>query len=339
MDLNILWFVLIAILYVGYFVLEGFDFGVGILLPFIGRTDSQRRMVINTIGPHWDGNEVYLITAGGATFAAFPQWYATLFSGFYLPFFLMLVGLILRGVALEFRSKDENKVWRAIWDWAIFGGSLIPAFLWGVALTNFIIGVPIDASMNYAGAGFWELLSPFTLLGGVLAVGLFTLHGAVFLSLKTAPDFAEKVRMLAWRLWIPILCVLVAFIISAYFATDTVFRLGINPGLLLISAVLALVLVGYFLRNKRTGWAFILTSLSILLITVTLFLNLYPHVMISNLNPAWSLDIYNAASSQYTLRVMSIVALIFIPLVLVYQGWTYWVLRRRVTEKAEDLHY
>jgi len=339
MDLNTLWFVLIAILYVGYFVLEGFDFGVGILLPFIGRTDSQRRMVINTIGPHWDGNEVYLITAGGATFAAFPQWYATLFSGFYLPLFLMLVGLILRGVALEFRSKDENKVWRAFWDWAIFAGSLIPAFLWGVALTNFLKGVPIDASMNYTGAGFWELLSPYALLGGVLAVGLFTLHGAVFLSLKTSPDFAENVRRLAWRLWIPVLCVLVAFIITTYFATDIAFRLGINPGPVPISAVLALVLVGYFIRNKWTGWAFILTSLSILMITVTLFLNLYPQVMISSLNPAWSLDIYNAASSQYTLRVMSFVALIFVPLVLVYQGWTYWVFRRRVTEKPEDLHY
>lgn len=339
MDLNTLWFILIATLYVGYFVLEGFDFGVGILLPFVAKSDSRRRMVINTIGPHWDGNEVYLITAGGATFAAFPDWYATLFSGFYLPLFLMLMALILRGVALEFRSKDENPKWRAFWDWAIFGGSLLPAFLWGVAFTNFVKGVPIDAVMNYAGPGFWELLSPFALIGGVLAVGLFILHGALYLSLKTEHEFAEGMRQLAGKAWIPVLVILVLSMSVAFLSTDISFQFGINPSPAAIVALIALAVAGYFIKVKKNGWAFGMTALTILLLVAALFLEMYPRVLISSLNPAWSLDIYNASSSPYTLKVMSIVALIFVPLVLIYQGWTYWLFRKRITQKTEDLHY
>jgi len=219
MDLNTLWFILIAVLYIGFFVLEGFDFDVGILLPFLGRNYQQRRTIINTIGPHWDCNEVWLLTAGGATFAAFPQWYATLFSGFYLPLFLLLVGLIVRGVAFEFRSKDDAAWWRNLWDACIFIGSLLPALLLGVAFANLVHGVPIDAEMNYVG-GFFNLLNPYALLGGVSAVLLFALHGAIFLTLKTTGEIEQRAQQIAQRLWLPVVAVLLIFIVSTAFATD-----------------------------------------------------------------------------------------------------------------------
>jgi len=338
MELNVLWFILIAVLYIGYFVLEGFDFGVGILLPFLGKTDTKRRVIINTVGPHWDGNEVWLLTAGGATFAAFPQWYATLFSGFYLPLFLMLIALIVRGVAFEFRSKDDNPRWRALWDWAIFFGSLVPALLWGVAFTNFIKGVPIDANMMYAG-GFWNLLNPFALLGGAVSVLAFTVYGAIFLTLKTDGEITEPARKIASQLWLPMMIVLLAYTIVMYFSTDILTKLGVNPGPIPIFTVIALLTAGWFLRQKRDGWAFIFMASAIVLAVTTVFMILFPRVLVSSLNPAFSLTITNSSSSPYTLRVMSIVALIFVPIVLAYQGWTYWVFRKRVSSKAEDLHY
>lgn len=337
MDLNTLWFILVGVLYIGYFVLEGFDMGVGILLPFLGTSDRKRRAIINTIGPHWDGNEVWLLTAGGATFAAFPNWYATLFSGFYLPLFLILIALIVRGVAFEFRSKDENPRWRSLWDGCIFGGSAVPALLWGVAFANFVRGVPIDSQMMYVG-GFWNLLNPFALLGGLVSLTGFTLYGAIFLSLKTSDDLMSSAQATAWKLWIPTQVVLVAFIVASYFATDVVQRLGINPGPVPIGAALALLGAGYFIYVRRSGWAFFLAALTILLSVTTIFMELFPRVMVSSLNPDWSLTIYNASSSPYTLRIMTIVALIFTPLVLVYQGWTYWIFRKRVSEK-DNLHY
>ena len=334
MDFNTLWFILIVVLFTGYFVLEGFDFGVGILLPFLGKDDRTRRMIINTIGPHWDGNEVWLLTAGGAIFAAFPNWYATLFSGFYLALFLMLLALIVRGVAFEFRSKDENPKWRALWDWCIFIGSLVPALLWGVALANIVRGVPIDAEMNYVG-GFFNLLNWYALLGGLTSLVGFTLHGAIFLSLKTTGDLQERSHILAFRLWIPAVVLLLAFGVSTYFVTDILEKLGVNPGVVPILAGVALLLAGYFLRIKRAGWAFAMTSLSIATTTITLFMILFPRVMISSLNPVWSLTIYNASSSEYTLKVMTIVALIFVPIVLIYQGWTYYVFRKRLTAESK----
>ncbi|MFN2152607.1 MAG: cytochrome d ubiquinol oxidase subunit II [Anaerolineales bacterium] len=334
MDFNTLWFILIVVLFTGYFVLEGFDFGVGILLPFLGKDDRTRRMIINTIGPHWDGNEVWLLTAGGAIFAAFPNWYATLFSGFYLALFLMLLALIVRGVAFEFRSKDENPKWRALWDWCIFIGSLVPALLWGVALANIVRGVPIDAEMNYVG-GFFNLLNWYALLGGLTSLVGFTLHGAIFLSLKTTGDLQERSHILALRLWIPAVVLLLAFGVSTYFVTDILEKLGVNPGVVPILAGVALLLAGYFLRIKRAGWAFAMTSLSIATTTITLFMILFPRVMISSLNPVWSLTIYNASSSEYTLKVMTIVALIFVPIVLIYQGWTYYVFRKRLTAESK----
>jgi cytochrome d ubiquinol oxidase subunit II len=334
MDFNTLWFILIVVLFTGYFVLEGFDFGVGILLPFLGKDDRTRRMIINTIGPHWDGNEVWLLTAGGAIFAAFPNWYATLFSGFYLALFLMLLALIVRGVAFEFRSKDENPKWRALWDWCIFIGSLVPALLWGVALANIVRGVPIDAEMNYVG-GFFNLLNWYALLGGLTSLVGFTLHGAIFLSLKTTGDLQERSHILALRLWIPAVVLLLAFGVSTYFVTDILEKLGVNPGVVPILAGVALLLAGYFLRIKRAGWAFAMTSLSIATTTITLFMILFPRVMVSSLNPVWSLTIYNASSSEYTLKVMTIVALIFVPIVLIYQGWTYYVFRKRLTAESK----
>lgn len=337
MDLNTLWFILIAVLYIGFFVLEGFDMGVGILLPVLGKDDRTRRMIINTIGPHWDGNEVWLITAGGATFAAFPHWYATLFSGFYLPLFLILLALIVRGVAFEFRSKDDHLRWRSLWDWAIFFGSLIPAFLFGVAFTNFIRGVPIDETMMYVG-GFWNLLNPFALLGGLVAVTGFTLHGAIFLSLKTDGDLRKAAEDAAWKAWPAAVITMVLYTVGMYFLTDILQQLGINPGPVPVGAGIALLAAGYLIYIRRSGWAFFLTSLAIVFATTTIFLVLYPRVLVSSLDPAYSLTIYNASSSPYTLRIMSIIALIFVPIVLAYQAWTYWIFRKRVGGQSE-LHY
>lgn len=338
MDLNTLWFILVAVLYTGFFILEGFDFGVGILLLVLGKDDTERRVIINTIGPHWDGNEVWLLTAGGATFAAFPHWYATMFSGFYLPFFLLLVGLIVRGVAFEFRSKREETVWRKRWDLAIFVGSLVPALLLGVAFSNLARGVPIDAEMMYVG-GFWNLLNPYSLLGGITAVVIFMLHGAVFLSLKTMGELKERAQGFAQKLWLWAVIAFVGFAVYSYVETDLLLSLGVNPGLIPMIAVVALVLVRIFISRELYGWAFGMTATTIAATIITLFMIMFPRVMISSLNPAWSLTIYNASSSEYTLKVMSIVALIFVPIVLAYQGWTYWAFRKRVQADPEQLEY
>jgi cytochrome d ubiquinol oxidase subunit II len=338
MDLSILWFILIAVLYIGFFLLEGFDFGVGILLPFLGKDDTKRRVIINTIGPHWDGNEVWLLTAGGATFAAFPNWYATLFSGFYLALFLLLLALIVRGVALEFRSKDDNPRWRALWDWCIFIGSLVPALLLGVVFANLLRGVPINANQQYVGS-FFDLLNPFALLGGVASLLTFTLYGALFLTLKTTGELLTAAQNGARRIWPFAALALLIYFGSMYWATDIVSRLGVNPGVVPIAMIAVILAAGWFIRQKRTGWAFILTALTILLSNTTIFLVLFPRVMVSSLDPAWSLTIHNASSSPYTLTVMTVIALFFTPIVLLYQGWTYWVFRQRIQAKPDGLTY
>ncbi len=338
MDLNIIWFILIAVLYSGFFLLEGFDYGVGILLPFLGQDDVKRRALINTIGPFWDGNEVWLLTAGGATFAAFPNWYATLFSGFYLALFLLLLALIVRGVAFEFRSKDQNPRWRNIWDWCIFAGSLIPALLLGVAFADLIGGVPIDGKMQFVG-NFFDLVKPYALLGGITSVLTFTLYGAIFLSLKTTGDLAKGAQRLAQRLWIFAVVALFLYFGATYFATDILTHLGVNPGVVPIGMLVVSLVAGYFVHKKMMGWAFIMMALTILLSTLTTFLILFPRVMVSSINPDYSLTIYNASSTPYTLTVMTIIALIFTPIVLAYQAWTYWVFRKRVEAKPEGLTY
>jgi cytochrome d ubiquinol oxidase subunit II len=289
--------------------------------------------MINTIGPHWDGNEVWLLTAGGATFAAFPNWYATLFSGFYLPLFLLLLFLIARGVAFEFRSKREDPRWRSLWDWCIFFGSGVPALLLGVALANMVRGVPIDGDMNYVG-GFFNLLNPYALLAGVTSVLVFMLYGAVFLSLKTSGPIMERAHAAAQRLWIPAILALLALLVATYFSTDVLERLGVNPGVIPLTGIVAILLSGYFIRKNMNGWAFVMIALTIAVTVTTLFMILYPRVMVSSLDPAYSLTIYNASSSPYTLRVMTVVAVIFVPIVLLYQAWSYWIFRKRLTAES-----
>ncbi len=334
MDLNTVWFTLVAVLFIGFFFLEGFDYGVGVLHPFMSKDDKKRRVTINSIGTFWDGNEVWVLTAGGAMFAAFPHWYATMFSGFYIALTLMLLALIVRGVSFEFRSKDKNPAWRSLWDWMLFAGSAIPALLWGVAVANLIRGVPIDENMNYVG-GFFNLLNPYALLGGLMTLSLFTFHGAIFLNLKTTDDIKEKARSIGMKLWLPTVVIVLAFVVASYFATDMFTRRGLDPGAPPVIAAVALLLSGWFLKKDKAGWAFIMTGLTLAFAVITVFIGLFPRVMVSSLNEAYSLTIYNASSSPYTLKVMTIVAVIFVPIVLVYQSWTYWVFRKRVSVDSE----
>lgn len=335
--LETVWFIIITVLFVGFFFLEGFDFGVGMLTPILGKSDTERRVLINTIGPVWDGNEVWLITAGGAMFAAYPGWYASLFSGFYLALFLMLLALIGRGVAFEFRSKLEHPNWRKVWDWVIFTGSLLPPLLWGVALANLLRGVPIDANQNYIG-GFWDLISLYSVVAGASIVLLFLLHGALYLSLKTVGELRVRARLFANRIGAWASLVLLLFVVLSYLETDMFTRNGIVPGTVPMMAGLALLSVHFFLKAERDGWAFIMTGMTIMLSTVTVFMSLYPRVMISSLNPEWTLTIYNTSSNEYTLKVMTIVALTTVPFVIAYQVWTYWVFRKRV-QATDHLDY
>jgi len=338
MTLNTLWFIFIAVLYAGFFVLEGFDFGVGILLPFLGKIDLQRRTIINTIGPHWDGNEVWLIAAGGATFAAFPNWYATLFSGFYLPLFFILIGLIIRGVAFEFRGKDDNPRWRSLWDWCIFAGSLLPAILFPIAFSNLIRGVPINANMEYVG-GFFNLLNPFALLAALVGILLIILHGASFLSLKLSGEIEDQAKDIIRSLWLLVVLLLLIFLVTSFLATDARQHLSIQSILFSILGLAAISACGYFLRKEQFGRVFIMSCLTVALFILTIFTHLYPRVMVSSLNPEWSLTIQNAASSPYTLKLMSIVTLILLPFVILYQAWTYWVFRKRVSGEPDKLTY
>jgi len=336
--LQTIWFILIAILWVGFFFLEGFDFGVGMLLPFLGKNDMERRTIINTIGPHWDGNEVWLLTAGGATFAAFPHWYATLFSGFYIALFLLVVGLIVRGVAFEFRSKDTNPHWRTFWDWCIFAGSAIPSLLLGVAFSNMVIGVPIDANKMFTG-NFLTLLNPIGLIGGLSLVAVFLFHGINFLNLKLSGDLLERTKRLSPNLWI----LSFVFLSSLMVSTLSISKSYAQHGFLIIIpplvSFLALLAAGFLLKKKHEGWVFALTGLSVLLIPSTFFSIMFPRVMISNTSPNYSLTIFNASSSVNTLNVMSVVALIFIPLILGYQIWSYWIFRKRLESKTDKLTY
>lgn len=328
MELTSVWFILIAVLWIGYFVLEGFDFGVGILTRVLARGDVERRVLLNTIGPVWDGNEVWLLVAGGATFAAFPEWYATLFSGFYLPLFLILVALIFRNVAFEYRGKREDPRWQRWWDHAIFFGSLLPALLWGVAFGNIVRGVPIDASKDYVG-GFFNLLNPYALLFGLVTLALFVTHGATFTALKTAGDIRRRARRLAFGSG------LVAAVLAVGFLSWTLGIRSDAPLLMWFTALAvlaALALVGALiaLRVGREGWAFTGTALTIGLAVAGLFVALFPEVMPSTLDPAFSLTTTSAASTDYTLTIMTWVAAIFTPIVLGYQAWSFVVFRRRI---------
>jgi cytochrome d ubiquinol oxidase subunit II len=341
--LQTLWFILIAVLWIGFYFLEGFDFGVGMLLPFLGKKDEERRAIINSIGSVWDGNEVWLLTAGGATFAAFPNWYATMFSGFYLPLFLLLVGLIIRGVSFEYRSKNPDPKWRNRFDWMIAIGSFMASLLLGTAFANLAKGVPIDANMNYASPNgivtTLGLLNPYGLIGGLATVIVFLLHGANFLGLKLEGELRERVHAFAKKLYGAAAVITTLLLVATYIYTDIRTKLGINPGVMPIASYAALLVTIFFINRRMEGWAFIMTALHIVLTQVTFFMLMFPRVMISSLNPDWSLTIYNASSSQYTLTVMSIVALIFVPIVLAYQGWTYYMFRKRISTDKKTLVY
>jgi cytochrome d ubiquinol oxidase subunit II len=324
MELTTVWFALIAVLWMGYFALEGFDFGVGMLLPVLGRTDTERRVLINTIGPVWDGNEVWVLVAGGATFAAFPEWYATLFSGFYLPLLLILVALIVRGLAFEYRAKRDDARWRARWDAAIIVGSFVPALLWGVAFANILRGVPIDADKEYVG-GFFNLLTPYALLGGAMTLLLFLTHGAMFIALKTDGPIRVAARGLAVKVGLAAAVVAVLFLGWTQISTGTV-----SSAVAFVTAAGALLAGLAAVRQGREGWAFVGTFVTILAGVAGLFLALFPNVMPTSLASGVDLTTTNAAATAYTLRIMTVVAVIFTPIVLLYQGWTYWVFRKRI---------
>ncbi|MEI5008735.1 cytochrome d ubiquinol oxidase subunit II [Streptomyces sp. PmtA] len=333
MELHDVWFVLIAVLWTGYFFLEGFDFGVGILTKLLARNRVEKRVLINTIGPVWDGNEVWLLTAGGATFAAFPEWYATLFSGFYLPLLIILICLIVRGVAFEYRAKRPEEHWQRNWEEAIFWTSLIPAFLWGVAFGNIVRGVKIDQEMEYVGT-FGDLLNPYAILGGLVTLTLFTFHGTVFTALKTVGDIRERARKLARNLG------LVTAVLALGFLGWTQLEKGDGPSLVaMVVAVVALAAALGANQAGREGWSFALSGVTIVAAVAMLFLTLFPNVMPSSLNEAWSLTVTNASSSPYTLKIMTWCAGIATPMVLLYQGWTYWVFRKRIgTQHIADPH-
>jgi cytochrome d ubiquinol oxidase subunit II len=326
--LQIIWFVLIAVLWTGYLFLEGFDFGVGMLLPILGRDEKERRVMINTIGPVWDGNEVWLLTAGGATFAAFPEWYATLFSGFYLALLVILLALIARIVSFEWRGKINDPRWQNGFRWGLVLGSWIPAVLWGVAFGNIVRGVPLETdtagNIQYAGT-FFDLLNPFALLGGVTTAMIFLTHGAIFLALKSDGEIKDRAAALAEKLS------LVTVVVAGAWAVWLQVAYSNNSWTWLATGVAAVALVGVVLatRMRREGWAFILMGVGIVGAVALIFGGLYPNVL-PDVDGVNNLTVAAASSSQYTLGVMTWVAVILTPVVLAYQSWTYWVFRKRI---------
>ncbi|MEV4432074.1 cytochrome d ubiquinol oxidase subunit II [Streptomyces sp. NPDC049555] len=327
MHLHDFWFLLIAVLWTGYFFLEGFDFGIGVLTRTLAKDRTERRVLINTIGPVWDGNEVWLITAAGGTFAAFPDWYATLFSGFYLPLLAILVCLIVRGVAFEYRHKRPEERWQRSWEAAIFWCSLLPAFLWGVAFADVVRGVPIGPDKNFTG-DVLDLISPYALLGGLFTLVLFTFHGAVFAALKTDGDIRHRARAHAGRYGIAAVLLAAAFLIW----TQAAYGNGRSlPAVVLALGALPLALL--LNRAGREGWAFALSGLAVVAAFATVFLALFPNVLPSTSDPAWSLTVTNAASGAYTLKIMTWVAGFATPVIVGYQAWTYWVFRKRISTR------
>ncbi|MGV9797392.1 cytochrome d ubiquinol oxidase subunit II [Mycobacterium sp. NPDC003449] len=334
MGLQELWFILLAVLFLGFFVLEGFDFGVGMLMSFFGRTaarrgedpEQYRRAALNTIGPVWDGNEVWLITAGGAMFAAFPEMYATVFSGLYLPLLAILCAMIVRVVAIEWRGKIDDPQWRRWADAAIAVGSWFPAILWGVAFAGLVRGLPVDADKQMH-LSIGDVLNAYTLLGGLATGALFAMHGAVFVALKTSDAIRTDAFRFAGLLAIP------ATVLVAGFGVWTQLAYGKGWTWLVLAVAVAaqIAAVGLVYRKRGEGWAFIFTSVVVAAAVILLFGSLFPDLVPSSLNPDWSLTIHNGSSSPYTLKIMTWAALIFAPLVMLYQGWTYWVFSRRIS--------
>ena len=330
MDLETFWFCLIALVWAMYFLLEGFDFGVGMLLPFVPRNDAERGMTLRTIGPVWDGNEVWLVVAGGATFAAFPAWYATMFSGFYLALLLILFFLIVRVVSFEWRSKSETPRWRSTWTWANTIGSFGASLLWGIGLSCLVYGVPINSDGDFTG-DLLDLFSPYSVFAGIAVVALFAFHGATFLTLRTAGELRARAERAARKLAIP-----AAVLGSVYLVWTVAVAIDRNdkdvfpPALPAALGIVALALAIVFIYAGRSGRAFTMTALGTISLVATLFVSLYPRVMVSSTGFENSLTVDGAASSHYALQVMTVVALIFVPIVLLYQGWTYYVFRKRL---------
>lgn len=336
MELSTLWFFIVGVFLVGYFVLDGFDFGVGMTLPFLGKDDTDRRVIINTIGPVWDLNETWLIVAGACLFAAFPEWYATMFSGFYLALLLILVALILRGVSFEYRHQGKGEKWTGSFDRMIIFGSVLPPLLWGTAFASLLQGVPIEplegGGWVYTGT-LLDLLTPYALLGGVTLTLLCFVHGAVFVALKTDGEIRARARALATKVG------LAAIVAGAVFLGWTIMlRLDHEYlGLMIVlagAAAATLILAWVSNLRGREGWAFAGNAAAIAFALLTIFMGMFPNVMISSIDPAYTMSIAGAASSQGTLQLMSWVALFTMPLVLLYQGWTYWIFRKRITRAS-----
>ena len=328
--LEITWFVLIAVLWSGYFLLEGFDFGVGMLLPFLPRDEQERSEMFETIGPVWDGNEVWLVIAGGATFAAFPAWYGAMFSGLYLALLLVLFFLIIRVVSFEWRDKSESPRWRAVWMWANAVGSFGAALIWGIGLSNLLYGLPLDSSGDFTGT-FWDLFSGYTVLGGVTIVLLFAFHGSTYLTIRTAGDLCVRAVVAARRFSVLALLAVAGFLSwTVAVAVDHNDKSVFPPVLPAALGIGAVVLAVLFVARRRSGWAFAATAVATVAWVATMFTSLYPRVMVSSPNFGNSLTVDNASSAHYTLVLMTVIAAIFVPLVLLYQGWTYHVFRARV---------
>ncbi len=332
--LQVLWFILVAVLFIGFFFLEGYDYGVLILLPFLGKGDRERRIIIESIGPFWEGNEVWLITAGGALFAVFPGWYATMFSTFYLPLFLILFGLILRVVAFEFRSKLSAPKWRTRWDFGLMLGSLIPALLWGVAFSNILKGLPINSAFDYTG-GFFNLLTPICLLTGIVGLLFFIYHGAVFLMIRTVGELHDRSRRAAIKigaLTIVLALILVVYGLFAFSARVNLIALGC-AGILALMLLISL----FFVFKGRPGLSLLANFVGVFFGVAAWFAAMFPNVMISTTSAANNLTIFNSSSSAYSLIVITIVAVILLPIILIYQGWCYKVFMGKIT--GEKLHY
>jgi cytochrome bd ubiquinol oxidase subunit II len=337
MDLETFWFILIAVLWGGYFVLEGFDFGVGMLLPFLPRNEGERRVLFETIGPVWDGNEVWLVVAAGATFAAFPAWYATMFSGFYLALLIVLFLLIVRVLSFEWRNKSESPRWRTAWLFANVVGSVGAPFAWGLALANLVHGVPLDSNGDFTGT-FADLFSFYTVSAGIAVVLLFAFHGATFLTLRTGGELHERAADTTRRLALPATVAAAAFLVwTVAVAVDRNDKDVFPPALPAALGIGALVLALLFVFRRRSGNVFAMTALGTVSLVATLFTSLYPRVLVSAPDFGNSLTVSSASSSHYALTVMTVAALILTPLVLLYQGWTYYVFRARLSgERVES---
>jgi len=339
MELQITWFVLWGVLWSVYFMLDGFVLGTGLMSGFLARTDTEKRVLINTLGPVWDGNEVWLVTAGGATFAAFPTTYALMFSNLYSALLLLLFALIVRGVAFEFRGKIDKQAWKSGWDIAITVSSFLPALLFGVAFGNIFEGIPMRndfaaLSFNYDG-GLLSLLNPYGLLTGVLFVLLFAVHGSLYSAIKTTGDLSQRAGAMANRLWLPLLAVAVVFLGYTYPATKLYDNYLQAPLLLVIPviAVTSLLLVKVFAAQGKLHKAFLFSCLTIVFVCFTGIAGLFPNLIPSSLDPASNLTIYNSSSSPYTLKIMTVVAFIFVPTVIAYKIWVYRIFRARVTNE------